>query len=125
MFNKIQYKLSFFHTLQKNALFKMLPDYLPALLLLYLSRFHSNALTRASAAENAALRSRSSFNLPAEFLFQCIDARSSRECRAPFQTLHLFYLLSFFTKALTSASAAGNAALRSRSSFNLPAELLF
>jgi hypothetical protein len=119
IFNKIQYKLSFFPTLQKNALFKMLLNYyLPALLLLYLSRFLSNALTLASAAENAALRSRSSFNLPAEFLFQCLDARiSSRECCASFQILLLFYLLSFLSNALTCASAAESAALRSRFSF--------
>jgi hypothetical protein len=96
----------------------MLLNYLPALLLFYLPRFLSKALTRASAAENAALRSIFSFVLPAELLFQGLDARlSSRECRASFQILLLFYLLSFNSKALTRASAAENDALRSISSF--------
>jgi hypothetical protein len=58
------------------------------------------------------------FILPAELLFQGLDARlSSRECHALFQILILFYLLSFFSKTLMRASAAENAAFRSISSF--------
>ncbi len=135
---------------QQQKMLRFVPDS-P---LIYLLSFFSNALTRASAAENAALRSIAYFYstccasfptpwcapqqqrmprsvpyppfiLPAELLFQCLDARlSSRECRAPFHSLLLFYLLSFFSNALTRA-AAENAALRSRSSFNLPAKLFF
>jgi hypothetical protein len=97
-----------------------MPHSVPDPPLIYLLSFFSKALTRASAAENAALRSRSSFILPAELLFQGLDAGlSSRECHASFQILLIFYLLSFFSKALTRASAAENAALRAKCSFSL------
>jgi hypothetical protein len=65
-----------------------MPHFVPDPPLIYLLSFFSSALTRASAAENAAL-------------------------------LILFYLLSFFSKALTRASAAENAALRAKCSFSL------